>query len=63
MSKRKYESGQIITSIDDLLKHDIVIWHGKAKNMAFIQNLQLHTVKMHIDSGYFKEAKRKESEG
>lgn len=59
---KKYKQGNTITSIDELLKHKVVFWLGKPKNMAFIQNLQLHTVKMHIDRGFFKEAIKIEKE-
>ena len=62
MSK-KYKPGNTITSVDELLKHQVVFWLGKTNNMGFIQNLQLRTVKMHIDRGFFKEAIKIESEG
>lgn len=58
-SKRKYEAGDPIVSVDELLKQKLVIWNGSTKNIEIVKSLQLRTVLQLLERGMFKKAIRK----
>ena len=58
-SKRKYEAGDLIVSLDELLKQKWVIWNGSTKNIEIVKSLQLRTVLQLLERGMFKKAIRK----
>lgn len=59
-SQRKYEKGEPITSLDELLKQEWVMWGDGIKHISVIKNLQLNTVIRFIGLGYFRKAIKKE---
>lgn len=59
-SQRKYEKGEPITSLDELLKQEWVMWGDGIKHISVIKNLQLNTVIRFIELGYFRKAVKKE---
>ena len=58
-SKRKYEAGDPIVSLDELIKQKWVIWNGSTKNIEIVKSLQLRTVLQLLERGMFKKAIRK----
>lgn len=58
-SKRKYEAGDPIVSLDELLKQKWVIWNGSTKNIEIVKSLQLRTVLQLLGRGALKKAIRK----
>ena len=60
--KRKYKQGEVITTIDELIKCEFVYWNDKIYHRAFIQSLQLSLVLRILNRNGFKYAIRKESE-
>lgn len=62
-SQRKFTEGEQITTIEELLKQEWVITHHKyTKHIKVIKNMQLTTVLIWLERGYFNKAIRKESE-
>lgn len=59
---RKYTQGDIIKTLDELLKQDIVFLGGRTRNKAWIYSQQIHWLKGRIDSGAFKYAIKKKGE-
>lgn len=60
-SRRKYEVGDPIKNIDELLKQDVVMFHGLTRNIAFIKNLQLQFILNCLSTGKIcKAVKKKE---
>ena len=60
--KRKYRQGEVITTIDELIKCEFVYWNGKIYHRAFVQSWQLSWVLRILNRNGFKYAIRKESE-
>lgn len=58
-SKRKYEAGDPIVSLDELLEQKWVIWNGSTKSIEVVKSLQLRTVLQLLGRGVFKKAIRK----
>lgn len=58
-SKRKYEAGDPIGTLGDLLEQKWVIWNGSTKNIEIVKSLQLRTVLQLLERGMFKKAIRK----
>ncbi len=58
-SKRKYEAGDTIVSLDELLEQKWVIWNGSTKSIEVVKSLQLRTVLQLLGRGVFKKAIRK----
>lgn len=58
-SKRKYEAGDQIVSLDELLEQKWVIWNGCTRNIEMIKSLQLRTALQFLEKGMFKKAIRK----
>lgn len=61
-SKRLFEEGAPITSLDELLKQKWVMWYHQTRHIEVIKHTQLSTVLHWLDSGAFHKAIRKESE-
>lgn len=62
-SQQKFTEGEQITTIEKLLKQEWVITHHKyTKHIKVIKNMQLTTVLMWLERGYFNKAIKKESE-
>lgn len=60
--KRKYRQGEVIATIDELIKCEFVYWNDKIYHRAFIQSLQFSMVLRILNNKGFKYAIRKESE-
>ena len=60
--KRKYKQGEVIPTIDELIKCEFVYWIGKLNHRAFVQSWQLSWVLRILNRNGFKYAIRKESE-
>ena len=59
-SRRKYKSGNTITSVDALLRCKYVYWHGRITHIERIVSMPLRVVMLILGSHGFKEAIRKE---
>mgnify|MGYP003255080412 FL=1 len=59
---RKFEEGEPITSLEELLKQEWVMWYHNTKHIEVIKHTQLSTVLEWLDNGAFHKAIRKESE-
>lgn len=55
-SQRKFEAGELITSIDDLLKETWVIWHNSTKHIEIFKSMPLRVVKTYLDNKKFRKA-------
>ncbi len=62
-SKRKFEAGETIKSIDELLEQEWVICNGQTKHIKVIYNFQFISVLERLKAGVFKKAIRKELGG
>ena len=49
--KRKYQKGEPITSIDELMSQDFVYFYDKITNSGWFGSWQLRWAKMMIDGG------------
>ena len=58
-SKRKYEKGELITSLDELISQEIVMWGNKPTHEGFYKSLQLRVVIDGLKNGWFRYAVRK----
>lgn len=61
-SQRKFEEGATITSLDELLKQNWVMWYHQTRHIEVIKHTQLSTILNWLDRGAFHKAIRKESE-
>ena len=61
-NNRKFEEGEPITSLEELLKQEWVMWYHSAKHIEVIKHNQLSTVLKWLDNGAFHKAIRKGSE-
>lgn len=59
---RKFEEGEPITSLEELLKQEWVMWYHNTKHIEVIKHTQLSTVLKWLKNGAFHKAIRKESE-
>lgn len=59
---RKFEEGEPITSLEELLKQEWVMWYHNTKHIEVIKHTQLLTVLRWLEGGAFHKAIRKESE-
>ena len=55
-TQRKYEAGEPITNIQDLLKETWIIWCGNTKHIEMFKSMPLRTVINFLNSGFFKKA-------
>ena len=53
--------GEPITSLEDLLKEDWVIWHGHTKHIEMFRSMSVRTVEHFIENHAFRKAIRKEN--
>ena len=58
-SKRKFTSGDPITTLDDLLSQEWVMTQGRTKHIKVIRNMQMETVIRWLKAGFFCKAIRK----
>lgn len=61
-SKRMFIPGEPITTLEDLLKEDWVIWHGHTKHIEMFRSWPIRTVEMFLRQGAFTKAIRKGEE-
>ena len=59
-SHRKFESGEVITSLDELLQQEWVMWYGYTKHIEVYKHSQLSSVLLWLEIGAFHKAIRKE---
>ena len=59
---RKFEEGEPITSLEELLKQEWVMLYHSTKHIEVIKHTQLSTVLKWLENGAFHKAIRKESE-
>lgn len=55
-SQRKFEEGETITSIEDLLKETWVICYGATKHVEIFKSMPLRVVIGFLNSGHIKKA-------
>lgn len=58
--KRKYSSGEVITSIEELLKEEFVMWNDSIRHIEVIKSLQTRTLLLFLEKGCFKKAVKNE---
>lgn len=61
-SQRKFVEGELITSLDELLKQDWVMWYHNTKHIEVIKHTQFATVLHWLEIGAFRKAIRKNVE-
>ena len=61
-SKRMFEEGDPIKSLDELMKQEWVMWYHRTRHIEVIKHTQMATVLNWLDRGAFHMAIRKESE-
>ncbi|WP_367567270.1 hypothetical protein [Lacrimispora sp.] len=61
-SKRLFKEGAPITSLDELLKQEWVMWYHQTRHIEVIRHAQLATIMNWLNRGAFHMAVRKESE-
>lgn len=61
-SQRKFTEGVPITSIDELLQQEWVMWYHQTKHIEVFKNMQLRSVILFLERGAFHKAIRRESE-
>ena len=61
-SQRKFVEGEPITSLDELLKQEWVMWYHNTKHIEVIKHTQLATVLKWLENGAFRKAIRKNVE-
>ena len=59
-NKRMFKKGEIITSIEELLSEEWVIWANQTRHIEAIKSMPLRTVIVFIEKGFFHKAIRKE---
>ena len=61
-SKRKYEIGEPITSLDELYMQDFVMLGGRIKHISIIQSMTFRTVYLYLQRGAIHKAIKKEEQ-
>lgn len=61
-TQRKFIEGEPITSLDELLQQEWVMWYHTTRHIEVIKHTQLTTVLKWLERGAFRKAIRKESE-
>lgn len=61
-SNRKYEVGDYISTFDELLKQEWIMFFGKPKHISVILNMQAKTVLNFVNNKQFRYAIKKECE-
>lgn len=59
-SKRTFEAGETITSLEELLNEEWIMWGRSPRHIEVIKCMQLASVLRFIGLGYFRKAIRKE---
>ena len=59
-TQRKFTEGVPITTLEELLKQEWVMWHHSTKHIEVFKSMQLRIVLKFLERGAFKEAIRKE---
>lgn len=59
-SKRKFEDGEPITSLEELLDQEYVMWFGLTRHIEVIKHAQLSTILMWLEMGAIRKAVRKD---
>ena len=60
-TQRKFTEGEPITSLDELLKQEWVMWYHNSRHIEAIKSMQLRMILRQLEIGAFKEAIRKEA--
>lgn len=60
--QRKFEIGEPIKTIDELLEQEWVMWGDKTTHIEVIKNLQLRFILQSLDNNWFRKAIRKNME-
>lgn len=60
-SQRKFAKGEPITSLQELLQQEWVIWYGYTKHIEMFRSMSVRTVEMFLRNGAFYKAIRKEN--
>ncbi len=55
-TQRKYEVGEPITNIQDLINETWVMWYGRTKHVETFKSMQLRTVLYFLNNGSLKKA-------
>lgn len=55
-SQRKFEAGEFITNLDELLSQTWVMFYGRVKHIKVIKCFQLDTIERLIDGNAFRKA-------
>lgn len=58
-SKRKFTVGEPITTINELLEQEFVMWNGRTKHIETFKSMPLRVVLQFLKWGSFKKAVRK----
>lgn len=58
-SQRQFVEGEVITSMDELLKQEWVMWYHNTKHIEVFKHMQLWIVLKWIEMGAFHKAIRK----
>lgn len=61
-SQRKFIEGELITTLEELLKQEWVMWYHQTKHIEAIKSTPIRTVLKWIAAGAFRKAIRKERE-
>lgn len=59
-TQRKFAEGTPITTLEELLKQEWVMWYHNTKHIEVFKSMQLRTVLRQLEVGAFKTAIRKE---
>lgn len=59
-SKRKFTEGEIITTLDELLEQEWVMWFHSTRHIEVIKSVQLRTVLKWLKLGAIRKAIKKE---
>ena len=60
MEHRKFVCGKPITTVDELLNQEFVLFHGRTKHVEVIKSMPLRVVLNFLKSGSICEAVKKE---
>jgi hypothetical protein len=59
---RKYEKGEQIKSLDELLQQEFVMWFNHTRHIEFIKNWQFNSILKQLENGKLYKAVKKEEE-
>ena len=60
--QRKFIEGTLITSLEELLQQEWVMWNHSTKHIEVVKSTQLRSVLQCLESGAFRRAIRKDTE-